>query len=87
MLATVDLEARLRATYAAFHARDVERVLAVMTAEPMTFTPRPDGSMAVEVHQVARDLRGALLAEGRVLHVSAFRDGLVARMDVEELPR
>jgi hypothetical protein len=36
------------------------------------------------VHQVARSLDGALLGEGRVLHVYAFRGELIARMDVEE---
>jgi len=54
--------------------------------EPLAFDTRPDGSIAVEVHQVARDLDGVLLGEGRVRHVYAFRDDLVVRMDVEELP-
>jgi hypothetical protein len=53
--------------------------------EPMAFTTRPDGSVAVEVHQVARDLDGALLDERRVVHVYVFRDDLVARMDVEDV--
>ena len=51
----------------------------------MAFAPRPDGSVAVEVHQVVRDLDGTPVADGRVLHVYAFRGELVARMDVEEL--
>ncbi|MBA2580883.1 MAG: hypothetical protein H0V03_08605 [Thermoleophilaceae bacterium] len=51
----------------------------------MACTTRSDGSIAVEVHQVARDLDGTVLGEGRVLHVYVFRDDLVARMDVEEL--
>jgi len=50
----------------------------------VAFTTRSDGSIAVEVHQVPRDLDGTL-GEGRVLHVYVFRDDLVARMDVEEL--
>jgi hypothetical protein len=54
------------------------------TVEPVAFTARPDGSVAVDVHQVVRGLDGALIADGRVIHVYAFRDGLIARMDVEE---
>jgi hypothetical protein len=53
--------------------------------EPVGFAARSDGSIAVEVRQVARSLDGTVLGEGRVLHVYAFRGGLVARMDVEEL--
>jgi hypothetical protein len=52
--------------------------------EPVAFTTRPDGSVAVEVDQVVRSLDGALIGEGRVLHIYALRDGLIARMDVEE---
>ena len=35
----------------------------------IAFTTRSDGSLAVEVQQVARSLDGALLGEGRVAHV------------------
>ena len=55
------------------------------TVEPVAFTTRPDGSIAVEVHQVVRGLDGRHLGDGRVLHVYVLRDGLVARMDVQEL--
>src|ERR1700686_682440 len=54
------------------------------TVEPVGFTIRSDGSVAVEVDQVARGLDGPLLGEGRVLHIYVFRDDLIARMDVEE---
>jgi hypothetical protein len=50
---------------------------------PTAFAQRPDGRIAVTVHQVVRDPRGALLSEGDVAHVYALRDGLVERMDVE----
>jgi hypothetical protein len=40
--------------------------------------------VAVEVHQVVRDLRGDVLSDGRVIHVYRLRDGLVARMDIED---
>ena len=53
------------------------------TVRPVGFTQRPDGTTAVEVDQMARGLDGTLLGEGRVLHVYTFRNGLIARMDVE----
>ena len=52
--------------------------------EPERFTATEDGRVAVRVHQVVRDLDGAIVAEGRVTHVYAIRDGLVERMDVLE---
>jgi hypothetical protein len=52
--------------------------------EPIAFAPRDDGVVAVDVRQVVRDLQGALLSDTVVRHEYAFRDGLVARMDVRE---
>ena len=52
------------------------------SVEPVGFEERPDGSIAVDVHQVVKDLDGAILTEGRVTHVYELRDGLVTRMDV-----
>jgi hypothetical protein len=52
--------------------------------DPVGFASLPDGRVAVEVDQTVRDRDGALLGEGRVRHVYAFRDGLVVSMDVEE---
>jgi ketosteroid isomerase-like protein len=52
--------------------------------DPEGFTATEDGRVAVGVHQVVRDLDGAIVAEGRVTHVYAIRDGLVERMDVLE---
>jgi hypothetical protein len=54
------------------------------SVEPVGFDVRPDGRVAVDVDQVVRDLDGAVISESRVVHVYALRDGLVARMDVEE---
>lgn len=56
------------------------------TVEPVGFKLRADLRVAVEVDQVVRDGDGALLERQRVLHVHTFRDGLIARMDVEEMP-
>ena len=54
------------------------------TVEPVSVAARADGGIAVEVAQTVRGLDGALIAEGRVTHVYLVRDGLIARMDVEE---
>ena len=50
--------------------------------EPVRITVLGADRVAVDVHQVVRDPRGALLSEGDVRHVYTLRDGLVARMDV-----
>jgi hypothetical protein len=55
--------------------------------EPVEIGPRVGGDglrVAVEVRQVVRDLDGEVVASGTVVHVYELRDGLVARMDVEE---
>ena len=54
------------------------------TVESGAVTTRPDGTVAVDVHQRVRNLDGALLGEGDVVHVYSFRGSLIARMDVEE---
>jgi hypothetical protein len=54
--------------------------------EPVAITPRPGGDVAVEVDQVVRTPAGELLSDSRVVHVYTLRDGLVARMEVEEPP-
>ncbi|HUA02910.1 MAG TPA: nuclear transport factor 2 family protein [Solirubrobacteraceae bacterium] len=53
------------------------------SVEPVSFTRRPDGRIAVEVQQVVRALDGALISEARVVHVYTLRGGLVSGMDVE----
>ena len=52
--------------------------------EPVSITDRTDGRVAVEVHQVVRDLQGEVLSDGHVVHVYELRDGLVVRMDIED---
>jgi hypothetical protein len=52
--------------------------------EPLRFTTRDDGRIAVEVHQVVRALSGSVISDARVVHVYSLRDGLVERMDIEE---
>ena len=45
---------------------------------------RPDGTIEVAVHLVARDLDGKLLNDAHGRHVYAFRGDLVERMTVED---
>ncbi len=54
------------------------------TVQPQSFTTLSDDSVAVDVHQLVRELDGAIVAEGLVVHVYHFDGGLIARMDVEE---
>jgi hypothetical protein len=49
--------------------------------EPESFE-EVDGKMVVQVHQVVRDLDGALLSDQRVEHIYTLREGLIARMDI-----
>jgi hypothetical protein len=53
--------------------------------EPVGLETLDDGRVAVEVHQVVRDLDGAELSDTHVRHVYSFREGLVATMVIEEL--
>ena len=53
--------------------------------EPVTVKPRSDGRINVNVHQVVKDKAGALVADRMVRHVYTLSDGLITRMDVEEI--
>ncbi|MES2477074.1 MAG: nuclear transport factor 2 family protein [Verrucomicrobiota bacterium] len=59
--------------------------------EPVSFHPESAENWLVEVHQVVRDLTGALLAEGTVGHRFTFANGLIDKMEVcefsEPVPR
>jgi hypothetical protein len=52
--------------------------------DPVAFSADAEGRISVDVHQLVRGLDGAVLADRTVIHVYAFRDGLVERMDVIE---
>lgn len=51
---------------------------------PVRFKHGSDGRISVRVQQTVRDLSGDLLAEGEVVHVYAFEDGLIKAMDIEK---
>ena len=111
----------LRAAYAAFNARDIDKALALMTpdvtwprafkggfvrgpeevraywteqwseidghVESIAFHPEDAGQVLVEVHQVVRDLAGAvLLADEHVGHRFTIEHGLIQGMEVCSLP-
>lgn len=54
--------------------------------EPVSFHPEAGGNILVEVHQVVRDLAGAVLADGHVGHRFAFERGLIQSMEVGPAP-
>jgi hypothetical protein len=54
------------------------------TAEPTAVTERPDGTIEVAVHLVARDKKGKMLSEVKARHVYEFRGDLVARMTIQD---
>lgn len=51
--------------------------------EPKEIVELPDGTLAVFVHQVVKDLQGNLIFDGTVRHVYRLADGLLRRMDIE----
>jgi ketosteroid isomerase-like protein len=51
--------------------------------EPEAYEELDDGRVSVRVHQRVRDLDGAVISDGRVVHVYSLRDGLIVRMDID----
>ena len=51
---------------------------------PKRFVTEEDGRIAVEVHQVVRDLEGNVILDGVVEHVYRIEDGLVRSMEIRE---
>jgi hypothetical protein len=54
--------------------------------EPVAFHREDAGQILVDVHQVVRDLAGALLADEHVGHRFTFEHGLIKAMEVCPLP-
>jgi ketosteroid isomerase-like protein len=54
--------------------------------EPTSFRLEEGGCILVDVHQVVRDLSGAVLVEGHVSHRFTLKQGLVRKMEVCPLP-
>jgi hypothetical protein len=53
------------------------------TVTPTGITLRSDGRIDVTVHQVVRDMTGALLVDDVVHHVYRLRAGQIESMDIE----
>ena len=54
--------------------------------EPVGFTPLDGGKVLVEVHQVVKDLAGAVIADVSVGHLFTIEHGLIQAMEVVSLP-
>lgn len=52
--------------------------------EPVAFQEEGDGRIAVSVHQVVRDMSGALLVDQMIEHVYRVDDGLIRSMEIRE---
>ncbi len=53
------------------------------TVVPQAFATTPDGRIEVTVHQVVKDLDGALISDSTVHHVYRLRDDRVAHMEIQ----
>ena len=110
----------LRSAYVAFNTRDIDKALALMTAdvtwprafkggfvhgpeevraywteqwseidphvEPVAFYSEDAGQILVDVHQVVRDLAGAVLADEHVGQRFTIENGSIKGMEVCPLP-
>ena len=54
--------------------------------EPLAFHPHNAAQILVDVHQVVRDLAGAVLVDDRVGHLFTIKGGLIQAMEVASLP-
>jgi hypothetical protein len=54
------------------------------SVEPAGFETDAEGRTVVRVHQVVRNLEGAVVFDGWVEHVYTIEDGLIRRMDIRE---
>lgn len=50
--------------------------------EPVSFHPEGAGRILVDVHQVVRDMAGAVVADGYVGHRFTIESGLIRQMEV-----
>ena len=51
--------------------------------EPVTFSQRNDGRIAVHISQVVRSPNGSVISRGHFLHLHRLEGGRIARMDIE----
>ena len=55
--------------------------------DPVRIEVDPAGRLLVDVHQVVRDLAGAVVRDQMVQHVYTVRDGLIQGMEIRPAPR
>lgn len=66
---------------AAYWARQFESISSQV--DPERFDHNPDGTITATVHQLVHDAKtGEPQSDTHILHRFAFKDGLIARMDV-----
>lgn len=53
--------------------------------EPIAFYPQNDSKILVDVHQVVRNLGGAVVADEHVGHLFTFENGLIKAMQISPL--
>ena len=51
--------------------------------KPISYDENEHGQIVVEVHQVAKDMRGNVLFDGLVKHVYTIDNGLIKCMEIE----
>ncbi|MES2604222.1 MAG: nuclear transport factor 2 family protein [Pseudomonadota bacterium] len=56
------------------------------TVEPVAFYPEAATQVLVDVHQVVRDMSGAVVVDAHVGHLFTIKDGLIQAMQVAPLP-
>ena len=54
--------------------------------EPVDFSQRDDGRIAVHISQVVRSPNGSVLSRGRFLHLHRLEGDRIARLDIEAHP-
>lgn len=52
--------------------------------EPIGFAQRPGNQVEVKVHQLVKDMQGAVIFDGLVKHLYTIQDGLIKQMDIEQ---
>jgi len=52
--------------------------------EPVNIAPLPDGRIEVTVHQLVKDLSGAVVFDGTVKHIFTLADNRIAAMEIAQ---
>jgi ketosteroid isomerase-like protein len=55
------------------------------TVTPERYITEKDGRIAVDVHQVVRDLEGKILSDAMIQHVYLIENGLIKSMEIRDV--